>query len=241
MSLSIVIPAFNEENYLARTLDHINRAVAYLRDREDRSVEIIVVDNNSADRTASFARVSGAIVISESCHNISKVRNAGARAARGDILIFIDADTLIPENLLWRISQALSDPNCVGGSADTDYQPDRLSLSLYLRLWRVLGKLTSMAQGATQFCRRSVYFALGGYDEKLYMGEDVDFYWRLKRMAKGQNKKVRFLNDIRVVPSCRRFDQWPLWKTLIWTNPMVILPLRRRREAWRGWYQVPPR
>ena len=56
MSFSIIIPAFNEENYLSRTLDHINQAVVYLKDKVDRTVEIIVVDNNSTDQTASLAR-----------------------------------------------------------------------------------------------------------------------------------------------------------------------------------------
>jgi len=241
MSFSIIIPAFNEENYLARTLAHINQSIVYLRDKEDRSIEVIVVDNNSDDQTATLARASGAIVLSESDHKISKVRNTGAKAANGDILVFIDADTLIPENLLWRISQAIFDPACVGGSVDTDYHPVHFSLRLYLQLWRILGKLTGMAQGATQFCRRSIYLSLGGYDERLYMGEDVDFYWRLKRMAKEQNKKVCFLSDLRVIPSCRRFNRWPLWKTLVWANPIVILLMRRRRGPWRGWYRVPPR
>src|SRR5262249_8674790 len=122
MSFSIIVPAFNEENYLASTLNHINQAVIYLRDKEDRSIEIIVVDNNSDDQTANLARASGATVLSESDHNISKVRNTGAKAANGDILVFIDADTVIPENLLWRISRAISDPACIGGSVDTDYQ-----------------------------------------------------------------------------------------------------------------------
>ncbi len=241
MSFSIIIPAFNEENYLVATLDNINLAAIYLRDKEERSVEIIVVDNNGTDQTANIARASGATVISESERNVSKVRNTGARAAKGEVLVFIDADTLIPESLLWRIGQALSDPACAGGSVDIDYQPVRFSLRLYLQLWRILGKLTGMAQGATQFCRRRIYFSLGGYDERLYMGEDVDFYWRLKRMAKEQSQKVCFLNDLRVIPSCRRFNHWPLLKTLIWTNPIVILLLRRNRAAWRDWYRVPPR
>ncbi len=241
MSFSIIIPAFNEEKYLAGTLDHINRAIAYLSVRETLSIEVLVIDNESTDQTVSIARASGAAVLSESARNISRVRNTGAGMSNGDVLIFIDADTLIPENLLWRISQTMSDLAYAGGSADTDYRPANLLLRFYLRIWRVLGKVMGMAQGATQFCRRNIYFSLGGYDETLYMGEDVDFYWRLKRIAKKHGQKLSFLNDVRVTPSCRRFNQWPFWKTLIWTNPFVTLPLRRRKEAWRGWYQSPPR
>lgn len=241
MSFSIIIPAFNEEKYLARTLDCIHRAKEFLKGRDARAVELLVIDNNSTDRTVGVARNSGATVFSEPIHNVAKVRNTGARAASGDILIFIDADTLIPETLLWRISQTMSDPTCAGGSVNTDYRPARPLLRLYLGVWRILGKLIGMAQGATQFCRRDIYQSLGGYDETLYMGEDVEFYWRLRRTAKKRGQKISFLRDIRVIPSCRRFNQWPLWKTLIWTNPIIILPLQRRREAWHGWYQAPPR
>ena len=73
------------------------------------------------------------------------------------------------------------------------------------------------------------------------MGEDVDFLWRLKRIAKRQNGSVVFIEDIRVVPSTRRFDQWRLWRTLVWTNPLFILMFRRSETCWRGWYKAVPR
>jgi hypothetical protein len=101
--------------------------------------------------------------------------------------------------------------------------------------------LTGTAQGATQFCRRDGFFALKGYDETLFMGEDVDFYWRLKRFAGRRNGGVSFIEDVRVVPSARRFDRWALWRTLIWTNPLFILMFRRRKKAWHGWYKAAPR
>ena len=109
----------------------------------------------------------------------------------------------------------MSDPDCVGGGVDVDYRPKRLSVRLYLRAWRVLGRLTGMVQGATQFCRRSVFEQVGGYDEKVWIGEDVDFYWGLKRFAKRTGRTVRFIRSPRVRPSCRRFDKWPLWRTLV--------------------------
>jgi GT2 family glycosyltransferase len=100
--------------------------------------------------------------------------------------------------------------------------------------------MLGMAQGAAQFCRRSAFDTLGGYDESQFMGEDVDFYWRLKRAAAKQHGHVQFLSDVRVVPSPRRFDRWPLWRTLIWTNPLFIA-VRKQPKAWRDWYVRPPR
>ena len=102
----------------------------------------------------------------------------------------------------------------------------------------MLGRAAGLAQGATQFCLRDTFTALGGYDESLFMGEDVDFYARMRRHAKHVAGSVRFIDELIVVPSCRRFDQWPLWRTLIWTNPLVIALLRRVRSVWRGWYDA---
>lgn len=239
-TISIIVPAFNEEKYLGRTLDHIHRAIAYFEKGKSCLTEIIVVDNHSTDHTASIAYRSGATVISEAVRNISRVRNAGALAARGAILVFIDADTLIPDDLLWRISQAMRDPACSGGAVDTRYHPASSLLGLYLRVCRGFGRLPGMPQGMPHFCRRSIYLKVGGYNEGLYISEDVDFYWRLKHLAKKQGQKVCFLDDVQAIPSSRRFDQWPLWKSLILTNPALAWGIKWR-EAWNGWYQTPPR
>ena len=98
-----------------------------------------------------------------------------------------------------------------------------------------------VAQGAAQFCRQETFGALGGYDERLFTGEDVDFYWRLKRLARKGSGHVVFVRDVRVVPSPRRFDRWPVWQTLFWTNPLIAALLRHRKAAWRGWHEVAPR
>ena len=133
--------------------------------------------------------------------------------------MFVDADVIVPPTLLDEIRKVMSDPDCVGGAVDIDYRPKRLSMRIYLRGWRLLARLTGMAQGATQFCRRDVFEQVGGYDEGVWIGEDVDFYWSLKRSAKARNRKVEFIRHTRVRPSSRRFDKWPFWKTLVWTNP----------------------
>lgn len=239
--LSVIIPAFNEERYLPQTLGHLRRAIEQLGVVADRDVETIVVDNAGLDRTAEIALASGAKVISVPEHNIARVRNAGASAASGDLLVFLDADTSIPESLLSRIAQVMEEPTCLGGAVDIDYRPARPLIKFYLRMWRVVGLRLGMAQGALQFCRRDAFRALGGYDESIYMGEDVVFYWRLGKFAKAHGQHVQFLSDIRVVPSCRRFDQWPTWRILVQTNPLYILLFSHYRAAWGGWYSNVPR
>ena len=241
MKITVIIPAFNEEAYLGATLDSIQSAASYLRTRSDVEVDVIVVDNNSDDGTAAVARDKGATVIHEAVQGVGRARNTGARHVEGDVLLFVDADVIVPPELLHEVHAVMSDPACVGGAVDVDYRPKRISMRLYLRAWRILARLTGMAQGATQFCRRDVFERVGGYDEGAWIGEDVDFYWGLRKFARASNRTVRFIRHTRVRPSSRRFDKWPIWKTLILTNPLFIAVFRRRKRFWGGWYSRPVR
>ena len=241
MLISIIVPAYNEEKYIGLTLGSIKQAQHLLLYEKGIPAEIIVVDNDSTDSTASIALSFEAQVIKEPTHNVAKVRNVGAARANGDILVFVDADVIVPPGLLCRIHEAMSDELCLGGAVDTNYQPAKFSVKVYLRMWWFVGKVAGMAQGATQFCRKDIYAFLHGYDETLYMGEDVDFYWRLKRLAKRCHSYVQLIGDIQVSPSSRRFDEWFLWRTLVWTNPIFILVFRRRKGVWKGWYSAMPR
>lgn len=241
MSISVIVPAYNEEKYLGETLKSIHRAADFLQKKDAVSTEVIVVDNGSTDSTSAIALSFGASIVQETKHNVAAVRNAGARSANGNVFVFVDADTILPEELLWRINECLVSPTCFGGAVDTDYRPAKTSVRIYLQLWRILGKLAGMAQGATQFCRSDVYASLHGYDESLYMGEDVDFHWRMKHVARRHDGHVCLIDDLQVFPSTRRFDQRSFWGTLIFTNPFYVLILRRKRKAWRGWYKDIPR
>ena len=236
MKISIIIPAFNEEEYLPATLAAIETASARLLSRESVEVETIVVDNNSVDGTADVARAKGAKVVDEGVQGISRARNTGARDANGDVLVFADADVLMPKSMLLEICSVMSDADCVGGGADVEYRPKRRSMRIYLGIWRILGRLTDMVQGSTQFCRKEMFEEVGGYDEKAWIGEDVDFYWALKKYAKRNGGFAHVIREPRVQPSSRRFDKWPLWRTLIWTNPLFIAVFRRWKTVWGGWY-----
>jgi GT2 family glycosyltransferase len=146
-----------------------------------------------------------------------------------------DADTIVPAGFLCKVAEVMADDRVLAGAMDTEYRPRRLTMKLYLRLWRVLARLMRMGQGAGQFCRRATFAAVGGYDETLFMGEDVDFLWRVQRHGAPIGARTVVVRDLRVVPATRRFDLWPLWQVLLMTNPFVILLLRRRRTAWSGW------
>jgi glycosyltransferase involved in cell wall biosynthesis len=233
VSCSVIIPACNEENYLGQTLASIAAARAFASELQ---VEVIVVDNASSDRTASIAASAGATVVEEPVRNIALARNKGAAASVGAWLVFIDADTIVPEHLLQRIATLLQDPGCIGGAADAIHNSNRMIVRLYLQVWRVIGLVGGLAQGAVQFCRRESFEAAAGYDESLWMGEDVDFYLRIKKLAKRNHQRVQFMRDVRVQPSPRRFDHWSVWEILLRTNPLFILLFRRRRGAWKGWY-----
>lgn len=237
MSLSVIVPAFNEEMYLPRSLSSLQRAAAECR----CSVELIVVDNASTDRTAEIALASGARVVCETVHNVARVRNAGAATAHGEVLVFVDADTVVPLEFLDRVHEAIADPLCLGGSADIVHDVRSEILRVYLGAWRWIGFKLGMAQGAAQFCRASAFRDLNGYDESQFMGEDVDFYWRLRKLCARTGAHVQFLSDVKVVPSPRRFDTVPLWRTLVWTNPLFVWALRKSKSAWAQWYVTPPR
>src|SRR5262245_15720711 len=92
-SISFIIPAYNEEQLLGRTLKAIDQAARPLGE----PVEVIVADDASTDHTAAIAQEHGALVVSVKYRQIAATRNAGARGANGEMLVFVDADTMVTE------------------------------------------------------------------------------------------------------------------------------------------------
>ena len=233
MKLSVIIPAFNEERCLPATLTAIRNALS----ASQFPAEVIVVDNNSLDTTPLIAEQHGAKVIAETHRNISTVRNTGARNAKGDLLIFIDADTRVPVGLFEKIVEVMKDERCFGGAAGVDYERfRRWWVRLYAGGWEFWGRLFNMAQGANQFCRRTTFERVGGFDQTIFVGEDIEFYWRLSQFAKSNGGYLKFIKHPRVTTSSRRFDKMSLSKTLLLTNPMFIRLAWRRKGFWKDWY-----
>lgn len=233
MKLSIIIPAYNEEKYLSVTLEHIVAALSLV----GCTSEIIVVDNESTDKTAEIASKFGVRIVPESVHVISRVRNAGGRAAAGDILVFVDADTRVPQELFEKILEEASDETCYGGAASVEYDEcKRWWVKYYLFGWKFWEFFFNTKQGAAQFCRRTAFEEVNGYDEKIFVGEDVEFYWRLTKFAQMKGARLAFIRDPKVRTSSRRFDGMKAWRIITRTNP-IFVRLNWRRSGWKDWYE----
>jgi glycosyltransferase involved in cell wall biosynthesis len=178
--ISFVIPAYNEEALVGRSLDSVLASARAI----GRPFEVIVVNDGSSDRTAEIARARGAAVIDVSCRQIAAARNAGARAARGEVLVFVDADTCISEGLLQAMLKAL-DRGAVGGGARVEMEGVswswRVAMLVFVFFYM---KLFSWAAGCFVFARRAVFQAIGGFDERLFASEEIDLSRRLKRQGR---------------------------------------------------------
>lgn len=234
MQLSIIVPAYNEEKLLTATLRCIRAAMEPLAN----TCELIVVDNESTDRTRAIAKEAGARIVDEQVHNIGRVRNTGAAAAKGEVLVFIDADTQVPEKLFQKIEQVMQEPDCPGGAVAVEYERfERWSMRLYSSGWAFWGRVFNMKQGAAQFCRKDVFEKLSGYDETIFLGEDIEFYWRLTKFAKENGGTLSYIDAPKVKTSARRFDNMSFLKTLVLTHPFYILLNKKRASAWKDWYE----
>ncbi|MBI1370952.1 MAG: glycosyltransferase [Planctomycetes bacterium] len=167
--ISFIVPAHNEEALLGETLSHIQAAACALGEL----YELIVVDDDSTDRTASIAAEQGARVVSVKLRHIAAVRNAGAKEARGELLFFIDADTQISPRTLaaaWRSTQAGS---TAGGALVEMTPPIPFSGRIALTLWNTISRTLRFAAGCFVFVKREAFEAVGGFNAEFFAAEEI--------------------------------------------------------------------
>ncbi|MBO4524729.1 MAG: glycosyltransferase [Ruminococcus sp.] len=212
-AFTVVIPAYNEEKYIGKCLRAVRNAAKYVA---PDNVEIIVVANRCTDRTADIARRYGARVITNEDRCIAAVRNAGIKAAKGKIIVTIDADSRMTKYSLAEIRSKLESRKYVGGGTNPKF--DRMSLgiaasTLYvaLNLIPVMLKNGGYLSGAMFWFNRSDFDAIGGFDETLVSLEDMDFAKRMKAHGKKSGRKYGTLKKSYVLTSSRKFDEFGDW------------------------------
>jgi len=169
LSISFIIPAYNEERLLGRTLSAIDQAAQ----AAGEPFEVIVVDDASTDRTAAIAREHRARVVSVSSRQIAATRNAGGREADGAVFIFVDADTIVTEAAV-RAAIAATRGGAVGGGCAFRFDGPLPRYGRALGAAAVpLYRLLRLASGCFLFCTREAFRAVGGFDETLFGAEEL--------------------------------------------------------------------
>lgn len=239
MDYSIVIPAFNEEDYIGATLDALTKAM----DRLHRDGEIVVTDNRSTDNTGSIARDYGARVVFEPVNQISRARNTGAADARGRYLIFVDADTLVPAPLLETALRALDEGRLGGGGATI--LPDRPLPPIPaagLRFWNGSSVTARIAAGSFIFCLREGFEAIGGFREDIFVAEEFFFSLQYRQWCKDRGLAFKILKNHPVVSSARKVEWFSPVQLALMTAAMICFPLVMHFKPFCGfWYRRPER
>jgi glycosyltransferase involved in cell wall biosynthesis len=179
--ISFVIPAHNEAALIGRTLSALHSSGQAARE----PYEVVAVDDASTDGTGTIAREHGARVVVVNFRRIAATRNAGAREAVGELLFFVDADTVVPARALRAAVRSLRDGAVGGGAAVRFDGPVPLYAAILERVvLPVLLPLLKIAPGCFLFCTRRAYVAAGGFDESLGWSEEVAFASQLKRQGR---------------------------------------------------------
>ena len=234
---SIVIPAYNEVDWLPDTLVAVKKAMAV----SPLNGEIVVCDNNSTDETASCAQASGAKVVFEPYNQISRARNTGAGAANGRHLIFIDADTLITGELLVEALNRLDSNKYCGGGAVVGFDIPINRISMWgLNAWTWFSVRLGLAAGCFVFCKRGDFEAVGGFSENVYASEEIWFSRAITRLAKKRGERFAIITDYPVISSGRKMQWFSMGKQTILVLMLILFPylIRYRKFCW-FWYKRP--
>jgi glycosyltransferase involved in cell wall biosynthesis len=208
--LSVIVPAYQEAAYIARTLDALRGATP---------IQVVVVANGCTDGTAAIARAHGVHVVETPVANVSRARNVGARASAGTVLVFLDADTRLGPGALDTIGDTVPDRAEYGTCRiRPDRHTPRAAVATTLLAWG--HRLAGTSLGVL-FCTRALFERSGGFDERLVAGEDNDLNARFRRLG----ARRIYLGRASAFTSMRRFER---------------LGYVRTNVAWlRGWFHPP--
>jgi glycosyltransferase involved in cell wall biosynthesis len=236
--ISVIIPTLSERRLIEQALRQFDAAV-----RSTYELEIIVSDGGSSDGTVQIARdLADRVVMynGEARQTIAGGRNEGASKARGDLLFFLNADTLIdePEGFFARVREVMSDPSVLALTCyvrvypDEERLADRLFHGVCNRFFDLVNTVgIGMGRGECHIIRRSVFEEVGRYNSALVAGEDFDLYSRIRRKG-----TVRFMRDRYVFESPRRYRQYGYHRVAFdWFRNAVSVKLFKRSviDEWK--------
>ena len=213
VALSIIVPMLNEAAALPALLAQLARW-------RTRGCEVVVVDGGSTDGSATMARAAGFTVV-DAERGRARQMNAGAALARGEVLLFLHADTQLPADADVAVRAALADGRRDWGRFDVRIAGRSPMLRVVAGLMNLRSRLTGIATGdQAMFVRREVFDGIGGFPLQPLM-EDIELSRRLLRRSRPACLRAR------VTTSGRRWEQRGVWRT-------IVLMWRLRWAYWRG-------
>lgn len=208
LSCSLVVPTYNEEKYLGNLLRSV-------KTQSVTPLEVIVVDA-STDKTRDIALQHGCVILNQDVKKVSWARRRGFEAAKGDIVISSDADTILAPGFVEAATEALEDSSIVAvfGPAHLSDGPigfrlaSRFLFPVFLRFSLLIRKPN--LNGFNFACRRNAYIQSGGFNDQLLTGEDVDLALRLKNTG-----RIRYVPAMLVYTSGRRIQGMGGWRFML--------------------------
>ena len=235
--VSIIIPAHEEEKYIGASIEKLlnQKEAIFIKKNENKAdfslvasegktiCELTVVVTHGADDTegaVSKYAAAGVNLVSGNFSGVSEARNIGASVSRGDIFLFLDADTLLNDGFIKRLDDFKSKRDFIGTSR---LLPDINTAKARIFMFgNNIAHIISKTSMALIFCHKEVYKKVGGFDEKMQAGEDLRF---ISIALKNKFGKFKYLGDISAVTSMRRFETNGYFKTAMeWMGGYFFKP-----------------
>jgi glycosyltransferase involved in cell wall biosynthesis len=235
--VSIIIPAFNEEKYLYSALQSVERQTF-----APSNLEVIVVDNASTDRTAEvfhafFKKKSiSHLIVEEPILSPGRARNTGATRARGEVFLFLDADSKLSPQTVQCVYDGYKKGLLMGIIRIKADSSDKMA-NLFFDLIHFGKKLFHIACHLG-YCERNLFFEVGGFDPEIVHAEDLKFFTKVKKTLRKRGKDWGVIEDASIFTSTRRMSRYPfklgyLITLLEWALCGLLSFNRRRYTPYR--------
>lgn len=228
MYCSFVIPAHDEEDWIAGTISAIQSAAAEL----ELEHEILVVADVCSDRTVEIATELGVRTLEVEHRQIASTRNAGARATTGEYLFFVDGDTQVNTNAV-RLALGALQGGAIGGGSTVDFDgPIPILMRIAIETTGFLLATARYAGGCFFYCSREAFDRAGGFDETLFIAEEIFLARELKKQGRFVMVPGRILTSARKVRNHSLGEVLSIiWRTFIGGKESC-----KRREGLDFWY-----
>jgi glycosyltransferase involved in cell wall biosynthesis len=198
--VSVIIPALNEEKYIERCLRSIKN-----QNFDENNFEIIVSDGLSTDNTVKIAKNYADKIVIAKPEGIGFGKNIGAKVSKGEILVFLDADSVANNNLIKSYVKTFSDNSVVGASGPISTHSSSFVIELVYKIWNEWAKISpslGFLPGFNAAYRKKYFIKVGGFPIDLSTWEDSTLSLKMKRFG-----KQKFVRDASVLNSARRWDK----------------------------------